>query len=130
NGANTAGNFAFNRAKMLMGDPTAEVVIFRLQGDGGMLSTDLEGGTPPPAGSPNFLWEWYNTSPGEIAEFKFHVDFTGGSTLTGPFVISVPDFVWPVCAAMREQCIPQPGTTTMLETIGDRLMFRTTYRNF
>jgi hypothetical protein len=131
-GANTAGNFAFNRAKMLRGDPTAEEVVFRLQGDGGMLSTNFEGSNPPPAGSPNYFWEWYNTSPGQIAEFKFHVDFATPllSTFTGPFILSVPDFVYPVCAASRERCVPQPGTTAALEVIGDRLMYRVEYRNF
>src|SRR6476469_9269816 len=110
-GANTAGRYAFKRSKMLVGDPTAQVVIFHLQGDGGMLSTNFEGSTLPPAGSPNYFWEWYNTNPGQIAEFKFHADFTGGSTFTGPFLIPVTNFVWPLCAAGREQCVPQSGTT-------------------
>ena len=44
--------------------------------DGGMLSTDLDGSILPPAGSPNYFFEWYNTSPGQLAEYKFHVDWS------------------------------------------------------
>src|SRR5206468_11461329 len=73
-GGTTAGNFAFNRDKMLRGDPTAEVVIFR-NAESGVLSTNFEGPTLPPAGSPDYFFEWYQTNPGLVAEFKFHVDF-------------------------------------------------------
>ena len=124
NAGTTAGNYAFNRAKMLVGDPTAEVVIFR-NTDGGMLPTNFEGPTAPPAGSPNYFFEWYNNSPGQLAEYKFHVDFTNTalSTFLGPFLIPVANFNLP-------GAVPEPGTTTQLDTISDRLMYRVEYRNF
>src|SRR5207244_8364175 len=72
------------------------------------------------------------TNPGQLGEYKFHADFANPtlSTFTGPILISVANFAYPVCASTREQCIPQPGTTAQLETIGDRLMYRVAYRNF
>src|SRR5438876_1276251 len=91
-GPNSGGNYAFDRVKMLRGDPTAAMIYFGIS-DSGLLPTDLDG-NPPPAGSPDYFFEWYNNSPGELREFKFHADFTtpGNSTFTGPFSISVPNF--------------------------------------
>ena len=43
---------------------------------------------------PQLFLEWYNGNPGQLAEYKFHVDFAtpANSTYTGPFFISVADF--------------------------------------
>jgi hypothetical protein len=123
------GNFAFDRVKMLAGDPTATMIFFG-SADGGLLPSDFDGGALPPTGSPNYFFEWYDTS--HLAEYKFHADFANPalSTFTGPTLITVAAFSFPVCTASREQCITQPGTTAKLETIGDRLMYRVQYRNF
>ena len=61
--------------------------------------------------------------------FKFHVDFTtpANSTFTGPTVIPVAAFN-PLCAGGT--CIPQPGTTNLIDSLADRLMYRLAYRNF
>ena len=54
-----AGAFAFERVKMLAGDPTASLIYFNLnlashpEAIGGMLPSDLDGLTPPPPGRPN-----------------------------------------------------------------------------
>src|SRR6266545_901592 len=54
-----AGAFAFNRAKMLAGDPTANYVYFDVENGnpaiGGMLPADIDGITPPPIGSPGMF---------------------------------------------------------------------------
>ncbi len=117
------GNYAFERDRMLQGDPTARLVYFHGI-DGGKLPSDMDGFTPPPAGSPNFFMEWYNPNPGQLAEYKFHVDWTtpGNSTYTGPIVI-------PVTAFTQGVAVPQPGTTVQLDSLADRLMFRAAYRN-
>jgi hypothetical protein len=119
------GNYAYNRAKMLRGDPSAEVVYFHGT-DGGKLPSDVDSaGSPPPAGSPNYIMEWFNGNPGQLAEFKFHVDFATPalSTYTGPLLISVANF------DPNAPAVPQPGTTTLLDNLSDRLMFRLAYRN-
>jgi hypothetical protein len=65
--------------------------------------------------------------------FKFHVDFVTptNSTFTGPTLIPVAAFT-PLCnTQFRGQCVPQPGSgTDLLESLGDRLMYRLVYRNF
>ncbi|MDQ3931204.1 MAG: S-layer homology domain-containing protein, partial [Chloroflexota bacterium] len=132
-----AGNFAFERAKMLAGDPAAKMVYFHLPPPyGGLLPSDLDGPTAPPAGSPNFFIEAdddFGSPPADmLSMFKFHVDWSNvlSSTFTGPITTTVAPFDTEFCTAEREACIPQPGTTQKLEVISDRLMYRLAYRNF
>jgi hypothetical protein len=117
------GNYAFERDRMLQGDPAARMVYFHGV-DGGKLPSDMDGFTLPPAGSPNYFMEWYNPNPGQLAEYKFHVDWTNtaNSTYTGPIVI-------PVTAFIPGADAPQPGTSVLLDSLSDRLMFRAAYRN-
>ncbi len=125
-GSSGAGIYAYDRSKMLMGDPTATLVYFHST-DFGLLPSDVDSANnPPPAGSPNYLIEWFNGSPGQLAEFKFHVDFgtPANSTFTGPFLISVADF------DPNAPSVPEPNTTTLLDNLSDRMMFRFAYRNF
>ncbi len=105
---------------------------------GGMLPSDLDGLTPPPAGAPNYLAEVDNSTgigPADAMRlWKFHVDWA--NTLSSTFGINgqpnvtlpVADFV-PLCMA-TSSCIPQPGTSQRVDAIGDRLMHRLAYRNF
>jgi hypothetical protein len=121
-----SGNYAYDRSKMLRGDPTAQLVYFH-SSVGGMLPSDLDSANNlPPAGSPNYFIEFNQGSPGQLAEFKFHVDFVtpANSTFTGPFIISVADF------NPNAPGVPEPGTTTLLDSLSDRLMYRLAYRNF
>jgi uncharacterized repeat protein (TIGR01451 family) len=93
----SAGACAFERDKMLAGDPAARQVCFDesafdpkdANGNyiyGGQLPTDLDGvgfGSSftgePPAGSPNYYMQFLDsTTAGQdkLLEFKFHVDWT------------------------------------------------------
>ncbi|MDQ5825510.1 MAG: S-layer homology domain-containing protein [Chloroflexota bacterium] len=132
-----AGNFAFEREKMLAGDPAARMIYFHLNPPyGGFLPSDMDGPTPPPAGSPNYFIavddEFGANAEDLLSIFKFHVDWSNvaNSTFTGPVEVPVAEFDPDLCTATREACIPQPNTTQKLETISDRLMFRLAYRNF
>jgi hypothetical protein len=132
-----AGNFAFERAKMLAGDPAARMIYYHLDPPySGLLPSDLDGPTPPPAGSPNYFItvddEFGPNQEDLLSLFKFHVDWTNvlSSTFTGPVEVPVAEFDSDMCEASREACIPQPGVTQKLETISDRIMFRLAYRNF
>src|SRR5713226_8394634 len=49
------------------------------------------------------------------------------STFTGPTTIPVASFS---AACGGGACIPQPGTNQLLDSLGDRLMYRLAYRNF
>ncbi len=137
------GVYAFNRDQMVAGLPSADSVYFDLFARdpnlGGMLPSDLDGYSPPPAGSPNFFIEADDgAGPGAtdiLQIFKFHVDWTNrlNSTFTGPTVVNLSNiglgFDSNMCGGSRS-CIPQPGTAVGLDAISDRLMYRLAYRNF
>ena len=67
-------------------------------------------------------------SPGTLNLYQFHVDFntTSNSTFTGSS-LGVASF-HEACGGST--CIPQPGVTEQLDSLGDRLMYRLSYRNF
>jgi hypothetical protein len=117
---------AYNRSAMLAGTTATQVCFQQGSAVGGLLPSDLDGTTAPPAGSPDYM-VYFGTN--NLNLFKFHVDFVtpANSTFTGPTVISVAAFS-PVCGGGT--CIPQPGTTNTLDSLADRLMFRLAYRNF
>jgi subtilisin-like proprotein convertase family protein len=132
-----AGSFAFDRARMLAGDPSATMQYFHVDAPfGGMLPSDLDGATLPPAGSPNYFVEvddeWGSAPQDRLSVFEFHVDWANpsNSTFTGPVVLGTAPFDSDLCTGSREACIPQAGTTVMLEAITDRLMWRLAYRNY
>ena len=122
---------SFNRADMLRGAAAPVFVCFTLgNAFASLLPSDLDGATAPPAGSPNFFMSVDPVS-GALELWKFHVDFTNtnNSTFTGPTSIAdVAPFTAP--CLNTQDCIPQPGTTTKLDALGDRLMHRLAYRNF
>src|SRR5882762_8908279 len=118
---------AFDRATMLSGGPANAICMQQTPSVDSLLPADLDGTTPPPTGEPNFYLQM--VAPGNLNLFKFHVDFTtpSNSTFTGPTAIPVASFSE---ACGGGTCIPQPGTTQQLDSLGDRLMFRLAYRNF
>jgi hypothetical protein len=117
---------AYDRAAMLAGSAATQQCFQLAASFGGVLPADLDGSTPPPAGSPNYL---LNFGTNSLNLWKFHVDWanTANTTLTGPTSIPVASFS-PACAG--GSCIPQSGTTQKLDSLADRLMFRLAYRNF
>jgi hypothetical protein len=119
---------AFDRANMLTGGAANEICFQQDPSVASLLPSDLDGSTAPPSGEPNFYLELYDTS--DLGLFKFHVDFTNpaNSTFTGPTTIPVASYSE---ACGGGTCIPQlPGDGTLLDSLGDRLMFRLAYRNF
>ena len=124
------GAYAFDRSAMLAGAP-AGMIVFDTGAQVGVLPSDLDGPTPPPAGSPNYFLT-FDLNPARLLQWQFHVDWTtpANSTFTGPLEIPVAEFLYPVCNADRGQCIPQLDSPEKLETLGDRLMYRLVYRNF
>jgi hypothetical protein len=125
-GANVA---ALNRAQMLAGQATTRVSFNAPTTVASLLASDLDSATLPPAGEPNFVLS-LGAAANTLASFKFHVDFAtpANSTFTGPATLAVNAFS-DACGTSGT-CIPQSGTTTQLDSLGDRLMFRLAYRNF
>ncbi|MFL5376573.1 MAG: pre-peptidase C-terminal domain-containing protein [Myxococcales bacterium] len=119
---------AYDRAKMLTGAAATQVCFNTSTAFGGLLPADLDGSRLPAAGTPNYVVALGSTA-NTLAFWKFHVDFAtpASSTFTGPSTLATAAFS-EACAGGT--CIPQSGTTTQLDSLADRLMFRLAYRNF
>ncbi|HYP42005.1 MAG TPA: S-layer homology domain-containing protein, partial [Chloroflexia bacterium] len=123
--------YVFERAKMLLGQPaTMQSIAAPLPlatAHGLVMPADLEGRTAPPAGAPNYFWQ-LGMNNASINVYKYHVDWTtpANSTWTGPINVPVAGFTR-LCTS---DCIPQKGTSQKLNGVGDRPMFRASYRNF
>ena len=118
---------AWDRSKMLAGLPATQQCKTLGTNDGGMLPSDSDGATPPPAGAPDPILEF---GTNDLLVYKFHVDWsnTANTALTGPTTLPVAAFA-PACNG-GGTCIPQSGTTQQLDSLADRLMYRLEYRNF
>jgi hypothetical protein len=120
---------AYDRTRMLSGlSATQQCFILDAQ-YGGMLPSDVDSSTSPPAGAPNYL---LNFDTNVLDLWKFHVDWAtpANTTLDGPTVIPVANFA-PACGGGA--CIKQPKDNAFvyrLDSLGDRLMYRLAYRNF
>jgi len=146
------GVFSFERSKMLQGQPARVVFFDESQHNPpggqyiGMLPSDLDGSSLPPAGSPNWFSEVDDptgvppTEPGDtgfdMRMWAFHVDWTNPANSTFGNN-GAPNATLPVAAFARPQCVygygdcsPQAGGPQQLDVLGDRLMFRMPYRNF
>src|SRR5713226_6397857 len=90
NGATFAGAklCAYDRAAMLVGSDATQLCFQLSSSFGGVLPSDLDGLTPPPPGSPNFM---LNFGTNSLNLWKFHADFVtpANSTLSGPTPIPV-----------------------------------------
>jgi Divergent InlB B-repeat domain len=104
---------------------------------GTLLPADPDGASRPPAGSPAYFLSFdYNDQSLDL--WQFHVDWTtpANSTFTGPTNIPVAPFAEACGETVTElnyttgACIPQAGTSGMLDSYADRLMYRLAYRNF
>lgn len=135
------GVFAFDRQKMLSGDPTAGYIYFNIPSAGivrlgNLLPADLDGYRPPNAGEPNIFAGYAATEYGAAQDalrlFNFHADFQNpaNSTFTerpgSPLAVAAFDPTSPNGRA--DIAVPSPGEP--LDSGSDRLMFRVAYRNF
>ena len=136
-----SGAFAFDRSKMLVGDPSASYIYFHLPQPppnrvGGILPSDLDGLVPPPDGAPNVFAGYTATEYGDAIDgirlFDFHADFTDPARSTfherpeSPIPVAAFD---PTSPDGRID-IAQPPPGEWLDSISDRLMYRIAYRNF
>jgi len=119
---------SLDRAKMLVGDASATQQCFQLSTSyGGLLPSDLDGATPPPAGSAN---DFMSFGANSLNLWKFHVDFanSANTTFTGP--TNIPVAAFSAACSGGGTCIPQRGVSQQLDSLADRLMYRLAYRNF
>ncbi|HZU42630.1 MAG TPA: choice-of-anchor D domain-containing protein, partial [Terriglobales bacterium] len=124
---------ATDRTNMIAGNAARDMQCFlQTANDFGMLPSDLDGPTAPPAGTPNFVMELDPIDNTKLDMWKFHVDFTtpANSTFTGPTKLTVAAYTELCGTIFRTQCVPQPSPGGTLESLGDRMMYRLVYRNF
>ena len=141
------GAYALNRAQMLAGNPAPQVISFLVPpsplyavGDG-LLPSDMDGSTLPPAGSPNFYVGSqddnyiYGAPFDALNLYTFHADFTNPPNSTFTLAATIPtapyNSVLGLCGGTRA-CIPQPNTSIKIDHLGyrQRPLFRLAYRNF
>jgi hypothetical protein len=117
---------AYDRTSMLSGAAATQQCFQLSTSFGGLLPSDLDGATAPPAGAPNVF---VNFGSNSLNIWRFHVDFATptNTTLTGPSNVAVAAFS-PACNG-GGACIPQPNTSQKLDSLADRLMYRFAYRN-
>lgn len=136
-----SGAFAFDRQRMLLGDPSATYIYFNLpysstERVGGLLSSDLDGLMAPPAGTPEVFAGYSANEYGDAADairlFDFHADFNNAANSTfqgrpeSPIAVAAFD---PTSPSGRAD-IGQPPPGERLDSVSDRLMYRIAYRNF
>jgi hypothetical protein len=117
---------ALDRAKMLLGQAATQQCFQLSTSYGGLLPSDLDGVTAPPAGSPNFFM---NFGANSLNLWKFQVDFanSANTTFTGP--TNIPVAAFSAACSGGGTCIPQRSTSNKLDSLADRLMYRLAYRN-
>lgn len=151
NDFNTAGTaylgssvYAFDRTKMLNGDPTASAIRIRFTNADGryfsMAPVSLEGVTAPPAGTKgSFLYytnEVFTSDPADVDSiymFNMTPDFVipANTVLSTPLRFTPAAFDDDLCAATRGRCIDQQTNTTVdLEDLAGRITNKIIYRNF
>ncbi|MEP6637457.1 MAG: hypothetical protein ABJB97_12085, partial [Acidobacteriota bacterium] len=130
---------ASDRTKMLAGDPTATTLCAPINFYGGgaaFLPADLDGTTLPTDVTQGGIFMRQSTAPA-LRLLKLKPDFAGSTVTltdgfggaTGSFInIPLPPTTRP-CNGGGGTCVRQPGTTTQLDTLGDRLLYRLAYRN-
>ncbi len=132
--------WAFNKAKMIAGDPVAEVQRFRFTSPdnkfNSMCPVSLSGPNPAPAGTPG-LFLYYSDDNFTSAEddvdsvgvISFKVDFADPANSVARIEASLPvaPFRSIVCAS--RSCAPSPSGNGY-DVIASRFMNRPYYRNF
>ena len=120
----------FDRNNMLSGNAATEQ-CFQVANANiySFLPSDVDGLTSPPPGSPNYFVN-LDAANSALDFWQFHVDWTNpsNSTFIGPSIMPVAAFNQ-ACQG-GGVCVPQLNSVQLLDSLGDRVMYRLSYRNF
>jgi hypothetical protein len=128
--------YAFDRSKMLAGDPTATFIKFTGDDDNFLLPADLDGPTPPPAGAPGYFYTFKDNSfhggQDRLELFRLNPDFTNppSSTFVREAIFPIAPFTYTVCGFFNFDCARQRGTRNRIGVVSEFPMHRFPYRNF
>jgi hypothetical protein len=134
---------AYDGKSMLKGSSKATQVCILDNSNGTLFDDSMlpadDDSDQGPAKSEVLMGAIDNFLPGDthVYEYLFDVNFgnPAKSTLAGvdgSMPISVPAFNLALCTSgpfLTTDCVPQPGTTAKLDTLGDRLMYRLAHFN-
>ena len=134
------GMFAFDRAKMLAGDPSAGYIYFSRHTSlntrlGNLLPSDLDGLRPPPQRQPNTFIGYTATEYGDTTDairlFDFHADFAdpASSSFVERSESPLPVAAFDPTSPDGRADITQPAPGEKLDANSDRLNYRAAYRN-
>lgn len=140
---------AFDRTNMITGAAMRPPQCFSNSSTKGwylahsLLPADIDGTTPPAAGTPEAFVSIQNPATGSTTSnslniWQFHVDWNNptNSTFTGPTPLTVPTYQ-PGCYSTSNPtdtyCVPEASTAqtkVRIDSVGDRLMHRFAFRQF
>ena len=122
-----AGVAAFERDKMLAGDPNAQMVFFGYFADKFSLQpSDVDGENLPPVGAPNYVATVNATGSKQFQIYEFKVDWETPANSTYQLGISLSPGAFNSNFANG---IPEPNGGN-LDALSQMLMYRLAYRNF
>src|SRR3954469_5949020 len=115
---------AFDRAAMLAGANAAAICFQQPPSVAGLMPSDLDGSTLPPAGSPNYFVSLADAS--HLSLYRFHADFANpaSSSFSGPTMIEVAPYNEICARANTVACIAEPQPGEKVDGLADRVMFR------
>jgi len=127
------GTWAFDRSTMLAGGVPQYVSFTNLVSPNfnTILPGNQNGPTAPPPGEPETYVGLDFTNNTTMGIFQFsQVDWTnpGAATWSGPTDLTVAPYN--TMCSLSQDCLPQPGTSQLLDAISDRVMQPLSYRNF
>jgi hypothetical protein len=117
---------ALDRQKMLRGE-SALMICFLLKGIGAPLPASIDGAAPAP------LPEYFlGLGASELNAWRLTVAWSKpqASTLAGPAPVSGTETFARACDDKTCDKVPQKGSAALLDSMGDRLMYRLSYRHY
>src|SRR5262249_30462818 len=138
---------AFDRAAMLAGQQNPTTITFKIPLSGltqdvaySLVAAGFRTGDPPPSGRDEMLLAVRSLTPGPFSDvlgWLFHVDFVTptnstlgiGTDHSPNAFISVNTYTeaWTLTAGFS--LVPQQGTSSLLDTLGDKIMTPVVYQN-
>jgi len=132
----------YNSAKLLAGDKTAEQICHQYPNNApnyedSLLPGDRDSPTAPPSGQDEFaIGSLGDIDNSHLSLYSMHIndesDWSKGATFTGDNdsqLLPIATFT-PACNGnYGGDCVPQKGITDMVDSLGDRLMYRFAYWN-
>jgi hypothetical protein len=125
--------YAFDRKKMLDGDPSASFVKFTGETNF-LLPADVDGPMTPPGGGLFYTFKdkTFHGGHDRIELFRLHADFVTPANSTFKLIekFAIQSFTYTVCGFFNLNCIRQMGTVQRVDAVSEWPMQRFAYRRF